>query len=450
MAVVLGVSACSSTSRSAEPGPDFARPVGIATAPLRPLLPSHVPSGWHLTDTSLTTTRHRGGTHALYLGPGATVRTGPAIIVGYTGDDQWTPLCSDGTSYPSRRWGHFTYVNGPEVEFVNDTATWALGRDVDEDALRRAVGAVHWATEDGPDPVTGVWRPEYSEIATTALPPGFRLAGTTDFGPGEPFSSYERLTYSTPHGDQVVNVANGNLALLTVARFWRDSLEPSCRSIRRQAPTFVVHGAVVTAFMRTPAVRDVIAALRPVSHREWRRTTGQTAASHPLTTCDDAMETSPPTAAPRPDAVFRSTHGSIRWILTLEDGRTCFNSRIDGHLEIADSGLPVRPGPGSHDVVLGPIQRLMDRRAPARFAVAGYVPATTRSVTVAVGGGEPQAAAVHDMADGRRAFGTLLRPEAALSERLTRFRDPELVVVALDQRGAEVGRWVSEPLLRRP
>lgn len=289
----IAVTAFAGCSRagSAVKGP---RVLGHLRPPQRPWLPERVPRGWRLIGAHRGSTCISGGTHALYLGPRSTLARGPAFVVGITGDDQWSPRCSNGEFPLPDRWGHFNIVTGPQPSFVSDAITWAVGRDIDRTTLHRILNATRWEGQDGQSLPAGPPNPTTTSVLNTALPEGFHRVAASSLGPGEQLSNFEELRFATPHGVEVIYAATGNTPALSLARFWSKNLPSTCPRRWTAPATFVVGQTVITTLHAdhvTPATRSVIRSLRPTSNSEWRRTTARV--------IDPTSPTTPVTSGPR-------------------------------------------------------------------------------------------------------------------------------------------------------
>jgi hypothetical protein len=175
LAVVV-LAACTSgtlqTERSEERRAPDARPastVGIVSAPRRPIIVDPLPAGWRVQDVRVDDLSTVGPAHTLYMRPGATPDSGPAIAVGHVNDDGGYALCSSApANIEVNRIGDraMVWTGGPNY----DSNGFVLGRDVTDKQIL-AVGYDTRVVNEGQitvsldalpqgfEKVVGVWMP---------------------------------------------------------------------------------------------------------------------------------------------------------------------------------------------------------------------------------------------------------------------------------------------------
>jgi hypothetical protein len=219
-AVVLLAAACdSSTSRAEDP----IDPVAVATVPDRPFVPTQLPDGWEIADRSVWHRATMDGpsidqmSQYLYLPPGGSAASGPAVLVGYIGDDQSAPVPCAGTDRGDprrhvRRGVTVVEIAGPDNMTVN--AAYVIGRAVDDDTMDRARSSFRWDRPRALEPGEDLRFRAASLLPASGLPALAMLhVGTGDV----------RRTLSIIQED-------GNAAEHDVARFWESiDARPPCQ-----------------------------------------------------------------------------------------------------------------------------------------------------------------------------------------------------------------------------
>jgi hypothetical protein len=229
-AVVLA--ACESgASGSGEASTRF-DPVGQEATPRAPLMPVDLPSRWEVGNRDLEVgflgrsarePGRNGRMQSLFMPEDSTADSGPALVVGYVGDDQAEPsycLGSDRNEIATQ---------GPD--FYTSNGAYLFGRGVSQKDLARAAGSVRWGS--------GVNAPR------VWLPARFRLRASSNVPAFGSLPLRAWLHVRAPSGATVVlEQIQSNRAGVTVAKFWRNVLGGrACRD--RVQRTVVRDGTVV-------------------------------------------------------------------------------------------------------------------------------------------------------------------------------------------------------------
>jgi hypothetical protein len=255
LGAVLALGACeSSASGSAEPPRRF-DPIGAEVTPAAPLMPVNLPAGWLIVDRDYESMRlvenaqeasDKGRRQSLFMPEGATSASGPALIVGYVGDDEAEP------SYclPSDR--HQLPTAGP----TGSNSAYVFGRGVSKPDLAGAAGSVRWGTG----------------APHVRLPSGFSLRASSNL-PANGLPSFAWLHVQAPSGALVyVGEEQTNRAGVAVAKFWRSALDRTCTDSLQRT---VVRGGTIVRLIATDTpearrmVRTIARKLRHVSAAEF-------------------------------------------------------------------------------------------------------------------------------------------------------------------------------------
>jgi hypothetical protein len=236
--VVVGLLAagCESSSTKAD---DPIDPIALAAVPRRPLVPTRLPEGWtviyraHERPADHPIRSAEGVSQFLYLPPGGSGAAGPALLVGYIGDDQSAPVpCANDDPdeaaarerRQARRGLSVFEISGPDKVLPN--AAYVIGRDVEDGTIDRALRTFRWEHPRQLEPGQGLRLRAASRLPASGAP------GLAEEGVG---------TRGTGPGTQGVTIRqeDGNSAELAVARFWRSIEDVStCANEPGQRTTF--------------------------------------------------------------------------------------------------------------------------------------------------------------------------------------------------------------------
>lgn len=221
--LALGCTSTSEETAAVDYPPDFV-PIGRTRAPTRPLMPSDLPEGWRITSRDLRDEEFGSAMQSLFMPPGSTPEQGPAVVVGFVGDEQYAPHWCDppapyGEPLPPGivRWGDglsLMEIDGPD-SFTSNGA-YVLGRDIDDAVLARAASTVRWGgLEDAP---------------MVELPARYRLRATSHLDVrGDAWLAMQEI--EAPDGLVfVVGQEEDTTAGVFLADFWRNTASgQTCR-----------------------------------------------------------------------------------------------------------------------------------------------------------------------------------------------------------------------------
>ncbi len=236
-------------------------------------MPGTLPKGWRITSRQLRSNRFASTAQAVFMPAGSTADHGPALVVGFTVDEEYAPsTCARGVRGQRDvvgsivRWGGSysqTPVPGPGFYTYNDA--YVFGRDVSDEDLRRAASSVQW---------------HYQEMPTVALPPAFRLRATSHLDAQGP-AWLARQSLAGPDGQGIdISQEQANTAGVFVADFWSNITKgQACNGYLGQgdqmnAVTTVIRGNTVVRIL-APANRrgqEVAATMERALRRVSRRT----------------------------------------------------------------------------------------------------------------------------------------------------------------------------------
>lgn len=223
LVVVLG--ACSSSGVVAA-GPKYPAafsPVGRGAVPARPLMLSQLPAGTRIGPRLWPPgSASPENTQFLYMPKSSTPGSGPALVVGFVGDDEAPPsYCLPKTSDEKPT---------ADPSWLLSNASYVFGRDVSDADLRRASRTVAWGDE--------------GHAPSLKIPAGFSLRASSDL-PAFAVPSAATFSIGNASGRGVlVGQTQYNTAGVFVADFWRHVLDHGrCRD--RIQETILRGGTVV-------------------------------------------------------------------------------------------------------------------------------------------------------------------------------------------------------------
>lgn len=249
-----------------------ANPIGSAGAPRRPFVVRDLPSGWRVVNRQPSSRRELAEKQrvvvrqSLYLPTGSSPTQGPALLVGYSGESEWSVLECDppkaiGALNPGEltpaHWGDglsaIQSTHHPD-EIDTEGVGYVVGRGVGDATLASVARSVRW---NGDDDAAGL--PPRVEV-----PPGFRLVGTGGLAAhGASLFREEQLRGPQDPASDLFTISQeeDNDAALSVARFWMSATAgQSCGGFSRIAEaTLIRDNIVIRAIGRSnPRVREAM------------------------------------------------------------------------------------------------------------------------------------------------------------------------------------------------
>jgi hypothetical protein len=234
---LLAVGCDSSSAPAAQP----ADPIAVATVPERPFVPTRLPAGWAVSSGTISSLgigpvdSIAEMSQFLYLPPDGSAASGPAILVGYIGDDQSAPVPCAGKDRGDprrhvRRGVTVVEISGPDDMTVN--AAYVIGRDVEDATLDRVLKSFRWDRPRMLRPGQDLRLRAASRLPASGLPAPAML----HLGTGTRTSSLSIIQ------------EDGNPAEHDVARFWESiDARPPCGAAPDQHTVF--RGRTIVRFV---------------------------------------------------------------------------------------------------------------------------------------------------------------------------------------------------------
>lgn len=145
---------------------------------------------------------------AVFMPDASTADRGPALVVGYVGDDQAPPSSCLGLD------SNEVSIAGPS--FYNANEAYVFGRGVSRATVNRIARTVEWGNGQ--------------EAPALRLPSGYSLRAASDLpAVGLPNLAGQTVVDSSSGVDVLIGEEQDNAAGVLVARFWRDVLKDRCR-----------------------------------------------------------------------------------------------------------------------------------------------------------------------------------------------------------------------------
>jgi hypothetical protein len=418
--------------------------IGTISAPARPVIVDPLPKGWSVesaeswsaADQSVPASSLAGSMQTLYLPPGSTPESGPALVVGQYGEDNGSTLCGEnrqtssrlrGSEMPGglvRRSGSLINVSG---QANADEESYVLGRGVSDDDFFAAARAARFPND------------AEAEIPALGLPDGFRKVATARVIPNAS-NQGETIRLVNADADAYAEIVayRGDAAADLLTQFWNATVvNQTCRD---QARTGLSIGSTsVTVEGSTRDVVDQISkrltATDAAGYAAFRARTADVPAQSRLTCL---------TFDPGPDVIIEGTADGARWMVGIapvgDRGLTCSGVVIDGqYTDLGASGLgPAFAAPGSQGVEVLAGSSLI-RDGEVLTTIGGTVPQTARRVVISTEAGVTTQATLTTTGDPpKQYFASFFRHPGGFPTQTT--------VVAYDAAGKEVGRYVPPPV----